>query len=144
MKLVTLAPTSDVEDPIYTKAEEHNLWPLDEINLTKSRFPCCLVWTPLPVVSWLAPFIGHAGLCLEDGSIVDFSGSNFVNVDNFAYGSVARYIQLDREQVQLLNFHSNSKTERTYSQFLSCHKVIVKGIRNLQFKKLTGKKTSKV
>lgn len=99
MKLVTLAQTCDVEDSFNTKGDKHDLWPLDEIDPTKSRFPCCLVWTPLPVVSWLAPFIGHVGLCMEDGTIVDFSGSNFVNVDDFAYGVVARYIQLDREEV---------------------------------------------
>ncbi|KAI3505800.1 hypothetical protein L1887_28072 [Cichorium endivia] len=88
----------DVEDPSYSKDIEHDLWPLSEINVTKARFPCCLVWTPLPIVSWLVPFIGHVGLCMEDGAIVDFSGSNFVNVDDFAYGGVARYIQLDRQQ----------------------------------------------
>ncbi|KAK1430853.1 hypothetical protein QVD17_13910 [Tagetes erecta] len=98
MKLVTLAQKCDVEDSFGTKDDKHDLWPLDDIDPTKSRFPCCLVWTPLPVVSWLAPFIGHVGLCMEDGTVVDFSGSNFVNVDDFAYGAVARYIQLDRKQ----------------------------------------------
>ncbi|GJU65097.1 reversion-to-ethylene sensitivity protein 1 [Tanacetum coccineum] len=98
MNLVTLAQACDVEDPIYTKGDKHGFWPLDQIDPTKSRFPCCLVWTPLPVVSWLAPFIGHVGLCMEDGAVVDFSGSNLVTIDDFAYGSVARYIQLDREQ----------------------------------------------
>nr|GFD03328.1 protein reversion-to-ethylene sensitivity1 [Tanacetum cinerariifolium] len=78
--------------------DKHGFWPLDQIDPTKSRFPCCLVWTPLPVVSWLAPFIGHVGLCMDDGAVVDFSGSNLVTIDDFAYGSVARYIQLDREQ----------------------------------------------
>ncbi|KAI3692586.1 hypothetical protein L6452_32404 [Arctium lappa] len=97
MKLA-LTSKGDVEDPSYRKGDKHDLWPLDEINPTKARFPCCLVWTPLPVVSWLAPFIGHVGLCMEDGAIVDFSGSNFVNIDDFAYGAVARYVQLDREQ----------------------------------------------
>lgn len=98
MKPVAVAPLSDVEDPHYKKEIEHDLWPLAEINPTKARFPCSLVWTPLPIVSWLAPFIGHVGLCMEDGAVVDFSGSNFVNVDDFAYGGVARYIQLDRHQ----------------------------------------------
>lgn len=107
MNLVTLAQTYDDEDPIYTKGDKHGFWPLDQIDPTKSRFPCCLVWTPLPVVSWLAPFIGHVGLCMEDGAVVDFSGSNLVTIDDFAYGSVARYIQLDREQVQLSNFLDN-------------------------------------
>ncbi|KAG9439931.1 hypothetical protein H6P81_020096 [Aristolochia fimbriata] len=75
-----------------------HLWSLDEIAPGKAKFPCCIVWTPLPVVSWLAPFIGHVGICREDGAILDFSGSNFVNIDNFAFGAVARYLQLDREQ----------------------------------------------
>ncbi|KNA04543.1 hypothetical protein SOVF_198720 [Spinacia oleracea] len=74
------------------------LWPLNVIDPEKSKFPCCLVWTPLPVVSWLAPFIGHVGICREDGSILDFSGSNLVNVNDFAFGAVARYYQLDRRQ----------------------------------------------
>uniref|UniRef100_A0A1J3DFM0 Protein REVERSION-TO-ETHYLENE SENSITIVITY1 n=1 Tax=Noccaea caerulescens TaxID=107243 RepID=A0A1J3DFM0_NOCCA len=74
----------------------HDLWPLGEIDPKKSKFPCCIVWTPLPVVSWLAPFIGHVGLCREDGVILDFSGSNFITVDDFAFGPPARYLQLDR------------------------------------------------
>ncbi|KAL3633525.1 Protein REVERSION-TO-ETHYLENE SENSITIVITY1 [Castilleja foliolosa] len=76
----------------------HDFWPLAPVDHKKAKFPCCLVWTPLPVVSWLAPFIGHVGICNEDGTILDFSGSNLVSVDAFAFGSVARYLQLDREQ----------------------------------------------
>ncbi|KAJ6295670.1 hypothetical protein OIU78_023656 [Salix suchowensis] len=87
----------DVEHASSTSRIQHELWPLDGIDPKKARFPCCLIWTPLPVVSWLAPFIGHVGICREDGTILDFSGSNFVNVD-FAFGAAARYFQLDREQ----------------------------------------------
>lgn len=87
--------TGSIDETISMQDE---LWPLGDIDPKKSRFPCCLVWTPLPVVSWLAPFIGHVGICREDGSILDFSGSNLVNVDNFAFGAVARYLQLDRRQ----------------------------------------------
>lgn len=93
----------DIEHMGLRPGIQHELWPLDKIDPTKDKFPCCLVWTPLPVVSWLAPFIGHVGICREDGVILDFSGSNFVNVDSFAFGAVARYIQLDRKQVY---FHS--------------------------------------
>lgn len=88
----------DVEHLSSTSKIDHELWPLDEINPKVARFPCCLVWTPLPVVSWLAPFIGHVGICREDGVSLDFSGSNLVNVDEFAVGAVARYLQLDRKQ----------------------------------------------
>lgn len=81
---------------------QHEPWPLEPVDPNKAKFPCCMVWTPLPVVSWLAPFIGHVGICREDGVVLDFSGSNFVNVDAFAFGAVARYLQLDRNQVMFL------------------------------------------
>ncbi|GAV69106.1 DUF778 domain-containing protein [Cephalotus follicularis] len=81
-----------------TSRIQHELCQLDEIDPKKAKFPCCLVWTPLPVVSWLAPFIGHIGICQEDGAILDFSGSNFINVDDFAFGAPARHLQLDRNQ----------------------------------------------
>ncbi|XP_017216827.1 protein REVERSION-TO-ETHYLENE SENSITIVITY1 isoform X2 [Daucus carota subsp. sativus] len=93
-----LKPTFGIGDESSALTVRHEFWPVEEINPKNAKFPCCLVWTPLPVVSWLAPFIGHVGICKEDGSIIDFSGSNLLNVDDFAYGSVARYIQLDREK----------------------------------------------
>ncbi|KAI4316531.1 hypothetical protein L6164_024508 [Bauhinia variegata] len=93
-----LSASYDIEHSNSVERIQHELWPLDSIDPKKAKFPCCLVWTPLPVVSWLAPFIGHVGICREDGIILDFSGSNFVNVDDFAFGAVARYLQLDRSQ----------------------------------------------
>lgn len=88
----------DAENLTSTPRIQHEFWPLEEIDPKKSKYPCCLVWAPLPVVSWLAPFIGHVGICREDGAILDFSGSNFVNVDDFAFRPVARYLQLYREE----------------------------------------------
>ncbi|ERN16452.1 protein REVERSION-TO-ETHYLENE SENSITIVITY1 [Amborella trichopoda] len=87
----------DIEDA-HSKSMLLERWPLAPVDLKRARFPCCIVWTPLPIVSWLAPFMGHLGICREDGTILDFSGSNFVSVDNFTFGAVARYIQLDRDQ----------------------------------------------
>ena len=26
-------------------------------------FPLCIVWTVIPCISWLFPFIGHTGIC---------------------------------------------------------------------------------
>ncbi|XP_076882131.1 protein RTE1-HOMOLOG-like [Bidens hawaiensis] len=69
-----------------------------QIDPARARFPCCIVWTPLPVISWLLPFIGHVGIGREDGVIVDFAGPNFVSVDNFAFGPVARYLQITKEK----------------------------------------------
>ncbi|KAI5581438.1 hypothetical protein POPTR_007G017900v4 [Populus trichocarpa] len=71
---------------------------LQKIDPRKARFPHCIVWTPLPVISWLIPFIGHVGICREDGVILDFAGPNFVCVDNFTFGAVARYIQINKDK----------------------------------------------
>lgn len=96
--VMELEACNDPENASCSRRMHHNLWPLDEVDPKKARFPCCIVWTPLPIVSWLAPFFGHVGICREDGAILDFAGSNFVNIDDFAFGAVARYLQLDRDQ----------------------------------------------
>ncbi|XP_059313634.1 protein REVERSION-TO-ETHYLENE SENSITIVITY1-like [Lycium ferocissimum] len=72
--------------------------PLDEIDPKTEKFPCCLVWAPLPVVSWLAPFVGHVAICREDGAIVEFSRASMIHVGSLIYGDAARYYQLARQQ----------------------------------------------
>jgi len=99
VSMVELRTSVDVEDQHPDQRLCDRLLPLDDIDPKNAKFPCCIVWTPLPIVSWLAPYIGHVGICREDGAVLDFAGSNFVGIDNFAFGAVARYLQLEREQV---------------------------------------------
>lgn len=88
------------DDEVFSSDDEiQTLWPLRQVDPKRARFPCCIVWTPLPIVSWLAPYIGHMGIALEDGTVLDFAGSNLVSVDALAYGSAARCLQLDRAKV---------------------------------------------
>ncbi|CAI9291004.1 unnamed protein product [Lactuca saligna] len=77
------------------KIPAHNM----QIDPSRSCFPCCIVWTPLPVVSWLLPFVSHIGIGREDGVILDFAGPNFVCVDNFTFGGVTRYIQISKDKI---------------------------------------------
>ncbi|KAI4381741.1 hypothetical protein MLD38_007787 [Melastoma candidum] len=72
------------------------------IDPSRARFPYCIVWSPLPVISWFIPFIGHVGICREDGVILDFAGPNFVCVDNFTFGAATRYIQITPEKCSSL------------------------------------------
>ncbi|XP_023749104.1 protein RTE1-HOMOLOG isoform X2 [Lactuca sativa] len=83
------------------KIPTHNM----QIDPSRSRFPCCIVWTPLPVVSWLLPFVGHIGIGREDGVILDFAGPNFVCVDNFTFGAVTRYIQISKDKQCSITSH---------------------------------------
>lgn len=86
-------------DPENQLMIEGNIPKTMQIDPRRARFPYCIVWTPLPIISWLIPFIGHIGICREDGVILDFAGPNFVCVDNFAFGSVTRYLQISKEKV---------------------------------------------
>ncbi|XP_058110594.1 protein RTE1-HOMOLOG isoform X2 [Magnolia sinica] len=87
-----------------------------QIDPKRARFPYCIVWTPLPVISWFIPFIGHIGICREDGVILDFAGPNFVCVDHFAFGAVARYIQMNKEKCCFSPSLVGHATEDSYDQ----------------------------
>jgi hypothetical protein len=57
-----------------------------KIDPERARFPYCIVWTPLPLISWFLPFIGHTGIAMSDGIIHDFAGPYYVSVDDLAFG----------------------------------------------------------
>uniref|UniRef100_V9LFP9 Transmembrane protein 222-like protein n=1 Tax=Callorhinchus milii TaxID=7868 RepID=V9LFP9_CALMI len=59
------------------------------------RFPHSLVWTPIPLVTWIFPFIGHMGICTSSGIIRDFAGPYLVSEDNMAFGHPTKFWQLD-------------------------------------------------
>ncbi|KAF0716819.1 hypothetical protein DYB28_000529 [Aphanomyces astaci] len=64
------------------------------IDVANHRFPFCIVWSPLPVITWLIPFIGHMGIADSNGVIYDFAGPYSIGEDNFAFGQPTRYLQL--------------------------------------------------
>jgi hypothetical protein len=33
------------------------------VDVENNRYPYCIVWTPLPLISWIIPIIGHTGIC---------------------------------------------------------------------------------
>lgn len=65
------------------------------IDASRSRFPFCIVWTPLPLLTWLFPLIGHVGIGTSQGVIRDFAGPYFVAEDDMAFGVPTKYLQLD-------------------------------------------------
>lgn len=57
-------------------------------------YPFCLVWTPIPFLTWIFPFVGHMGICNSEGITYDFAGSFYISEGNLAFGKTTRYIQL--------------------------------------------------
>ncbi|XP_022631361.1 protein RTE1-HOMOLOG isoform X2 [Vigna radiata var. radiata] len=87
-----------------------------QIDPKRARFPCSIVWSPLPVISWFIPCIGHVGICREDGVILDFAGPNFVCVDHFAFGAATRYFQIPKEKCCIPLGQSAYNGEEDYTQ----------------------------
>eukprot|EP00161_Ancyromonas_sigmoides_P008367 TRINITY_DN2096_c0_g1_i1.p1 TRINITY_DN2096_c0_g1~~TRINITY_DN2096_c0_g1_i1.p1 ORF type:complete len:130 (-),score=29.78 TRINITY_DN2096_c0_g1_i1:28-417(-) len=61
----------------------------------RGRFPYSIVWTPLPLISWLLPFIGHVGIATSSGVVHDFAGPYFVSQDDLAFGRATKRARLD-------------------------------------------------
>ena len=79
----TVIPIEDSSKPKQTQMSEDNFLSSssnDKIDVGRVRYPHCLVWTPIPVITWLFPFIGHMGIARTDGIIRDFAGPYYVSV----------------------------------------------------------------
>lgn len=56
--------------------------PLLESNQEQNagKYSMCIVWSPIPFLTWLVPFIGHLGIGTTNGEINDFAGSYYIHV----------------------------------------------------------------
>ena len=52
----------------------------NSIDRDRDRYPHCIAWTPIPLLTWIFPFIGHMGIARTDGIIRDFAGPYYVSV----------------------------------------------------------------
>ncbi|VDO27897.1 unnamed protein product [Haemonchus placei] len=72
----------------------------EEIDIARHRFPYCIVWTPLPVLTWIFPLIGHMGIATSRGIIRDFSGSYCVTEDDMGFDWPTMYWRLSADAVE--------------------------------------------
>ena len=74
------------------------------IDIHRNRYPFCMVWTPLPLISWIIPIIGHTGICGSDGKIYDFAGSYYISEDNMAFGNPYKYVELNPDMSEQIEW----------------------------------------
>jgi transmembrane protein 222 len=56
----------------------------------------CILWSPLPPITWFLPFIGHTGIADSRGIANDFQGSYYVGTSGrMAFGAPTRYLKID-------------------------------------------------
>ena len=97
-------------------------------DFSRHRYPHCIVWTPLPIITWIFPFIGHMGICTSAGVIRDFAGPYFVSEDNMGFGNPTRYWQLSPSQAEASSWDSavrqasDEYSQRMHNLFCdNCH-----------------------
>ena len=50
------------------------------IQPNKNLYPHCILWSPLPPITWILPFIGHTGISDSEGVIYDFAGPYTIGI----------------------------------------------------------------
>ena len=58
---------------------------IQNVNSINKELAYCIVWSPLPPITWICPFIGHLGICNSNGIASDFRGPYFVGDDGRGY-----------------------------------------------------------
>ena len=115
--------------------------PQKDIDLRSSHFPYCIVWTPIPLITYIFPSIGHTGIGNSSGIIHDFASSFFVSVDDFAFGKPTKYIQLKLSEKEKYDWdRAILKGDNRYSMeehniFINnCHSHVAYVLNQLNYK----------
>lgn len=104
-------------------------------------WPYSIVWTPLPVVTWFVPMIGHTGISNSKGIIYDFSDDFNVSVDNFSFGTPTKYYKFqissnisadawDKAIKETSNYYSRTRHSLFYN---NCHQYIAEVLNKVKY-----------
>ncbi|ESO12120.1 hypothetical protein HELRODRAFT_62632 [Helobdella robusta] len=64
-------------------------------DIEKNLYPHSIVWTPIPILTWFIPCLGHMGICTTNGIIRDFAGPYYVSENHMAFGNPTKFWQMD-------------------------------------------------
>eukprot|EP00347_Sterkiella_histriomuscorum_P009244 403341960 len=81
------------------------------------------IWTRLPIISHIFPFIGHVGIGTSSGEIHDFAGHKRINKGHMAFGKPYKYLLLppknsfEAEQWDKCIFEADKVFKQRYHKF---------------------------
>lgn len=80
-------------------SESDNM-PMQSSSSSPNDLSFTILWSPLPPITWIIPFIGHVGIGDSHGTASDFQGPYYVG-DNgrMAFGPPTRKIKIDVSQL---------------------------------------------
>ncbi|XP_030384211.1 transmembrane protein 222 [Scaptodrosophila lebanonensis] len=138
---------SDQDLERHAMGAEEQLDSLPPIDFDTDKFPYCIVWTPIPVLTWILPMIGHMGICMSNGVIRDFAGPYFVSEDHMGFGRPTRYLRLHPKHVQGGRYawdEGVSKASVLYGTRMhnlfcdNCHSHVATALCNMRYKDSTS------
>nr|CAB3267075.1 transmembrane protein 222 [Phallusia mammillata] len=104
------------------------------------RFPTSIVWTPIPMLTWLFPIIGHMGIATSVGIIRDFAGPYYVSEDCMGFGKPTKYWQLSSDKVQFSSWdQAVHEASEEYKQRMhnlccdNCHSHVAYALNLMQY-----------
>lgn len=113
------------------------------IDHEQQRYPYCIVWTPLPVISWFLPFIGHTGIGDSNGTLYDFAGPYTIGVGRLSFSAPTKYLPMDPTQCTLANWDEGIREGnkvykgRMHNLFCdNCHSHVAKCLNLMGYGKL--------
>eukprot|EP00796_Vickermania_ingenoplastis_P008718 gene8718-6127_t len=83
----------------YANPPQYQFPPVIDLSGSHEHYPFCLVWSPLPGITSVLPFIGHVGIADSKGKLYDFQGDFKIGKDRMLFGKIVKYIDLSREYV---------------------------------------------
>lgn len=105
-----------------------------------ARYKNSIVWTPLPVITWFVPIIGHTGITDDQGIIYDFGGSNYIAVDNFTFGKPTKILNLDPTKArscswnEAIQISANRFRQRTHNIVTNnCHDHVADTLNEMNY-----------
>eukprot|EP00906_Rhabdomonas_costata_P002992 RCo004630 len=99
-------------------------------ELRRERYPNSIVWTPIPVLTWIFPFVGHMGICGSDGIIHDFCGPFCISEGDMAFGNPTRFFCVNQQRQPDLDAAVTTSTAQfratqSYNFFTNnCHSFV--------------------
>lgn len=100
----------------------------------------CIVWSPLPPITWLCPVIGHLGIANSRGIASDFRGPYFVGDDGrLAFGPATRVLCIPNVDADVWD-EAIREANSVYSQRMhniccdNCHSHVAYALNHMQVK----------
>ncbi|KAK2711774.1 transmembrane protein 222-like [Artemia franciscana] len=115
---------------------------IKSVEPDRNRYPHCIVWTPIPVLTWLFPIIGHMGIATTEGVIRDFAGPYYVNEERMAFGDPVKFWQLDLNKIEGKSVAYDSSISASAEEYKNhmhnlccdnCHSFVALALNNMGY-----------